>query len=112
MSEAADRWNPLWFRTQVQSRGPWDFKHEFGARYEDFGNFHYGATGRAFGFSERRLLREAGRAQQDAGTSRTQWGSPGWLLNPWGGESPYGDDPYDQTLISRGTGYCECMGQR
>ena len=73
--------------------------------YEDFGNFHYGIVGRAFGFSERTLLREAGRAQQAAGTSRKEWGSPGWRINPWGGEGSYGDDPKDQEMIREGIMY-------
>jgi hypothetical protein len=100
--------NPWWFKNQVKNKGPWDFK-QINPIYTDFGNFHYGAIGRASGFPSSLLLREAGRAQQDAGTSRSDWGSPGWRFNPWGGTPPYGDDFDDQEQIQRGIDYCECM---
>jgi RHS repeat-associated protein len=101
-------WSPYWFRDHVQNKGPWDYK-QLGGRYTDFGNFNYGATGNAFGFGLNRLLREAGRAQQVALTSRPEWGEPGWFYNPWGGTSPYGDDPDDQQQIQNGFSYCDCM---
>jgi len=46
-----------WFYTQVRNRGPWDYK-KLSAEYEAFGNFNYGATGTAAGFSEDVLLRQ------------------------------------------------------
>ena len=53
------------------------------------------------GFSDGMLLREAGRAQIAAGTSRAEWGTPGHRL--WGGgKPPYGDDPVDQENIGNG----------
>ena len=104
--EAKSRLSPFWFRNQVKNKGPWDFKQR-ARRYENFGNFHYGVVGRAFGFSERTLLREAGRAQQAAGTSQTTWGDPGWRLNPWGGNGSFGDDPEDQKMIKEGVLYFE-----
>lgn len=87
IKEAQEHLDPRWFRDQVRNGAPWDYK-QFGSKYEDFGNFNYGATGTGFGFSSTRLLREAGRAQQAAGTSRSSWGtqvhfltrSGGWLL--------------------------------
>lgn len=110
----ASKWNPvkpafdlksvLWFRDQVKNKGPWDYKQK-GASYQDFGNFNYGATGLALGLDERTLLREAGRGQQAAGTSRPEWGSPGNRLNPWGGTAPFGDDPADQQQIKKGFEY-------
>jgi hypothetical protein len=39
--------NPFWppiFYYLVRPTGRWDFKHHFGSQYQDFGNFHYGAT--------------------------------------------------------------------
>jgi hypothetical protein len=48
--------SPWWFYDQVKNRGPWDYKQQ-GAQYQDFGNFNYGATGAAFGFSEDALAR-------------------------------------------------------
>jgi hypothetical protein len=110
----ASPWNPLkpaydasaavWFKNQVQNKGPWDYKQQ-GKQYENFGNFNYGATGLALGFDETTLLREAGRAQQAAGTSKAEWNDPGWHMNPWGGEPPYGDDPDDQEQIKKGFEY-------
>lgn len=74
-------------------------------QFEDFANFNYGATGLSIGFSEVRLLREAGRANIGGGNSRPEWGTPGLILNPWGGTPPYGDDPKDAEMIKRGFGY-------
>ncbi len=111
---ATEHWNPWWFRDQVKNRGPWDYKQQ-GSLYEDFGNFNYGATGHAFRFGDRTLLREAGRANQLADPNRRNLGlgDPGARLNPWGGTSPYGDDPADQEQIQRGIDYCKCvLGQK
>lgn len=102
--------NPWWFRDQVKNKGPWDYKQK-NPMYQDFGNFHYGAVGTSSGFPSGVLLREAGRAQQAAGTSRPSWGAPGWRINPWGGTPPYGDDPDDQEWIQKGIDYCKCMSQ-
>jgi len=94
----------LWFRNQVKNNGPWDYKQQ-GRQYQDFGNFNYGATGLALGLGETFLLREAGRAQIAAGTSKPEWGDPGSRANPWGGKPPYGDDPDDQEQIKKGFAY-------
>ena len=106
IAESSLHSNPFWFRNQVQSHGAWDYKQQ-NSLYANFGNFNYGATGIAFGFgfSERTLLREAGRAQQAAGNSRSEWGDPGSRLNPWGGSGFYGDDPVDQGWIQSGISY-------
>jgi RHS repeat-associated protein len=108
IAESSLHSNPLWFKAQVQNRGLWDYKQQ-GSIYENFGNFNYGATGISFGFgfSERTLLREAGRAQQAAGTSMPEWGDPGSRLNPWGGSGSFGDDPVDQMWIQRGISYSQ-----
>ena len=94
----------LRFRDQVRNKAPWDYKQR-GPEYRNFGNFNYGATGRALGVPGRVLLREAGRAQQAAGTSRPEWGDPGSRFNPWGGTGSFGDDPQDQPWIRRGFEY-------
>lgn len=85
------------FKFIVQNKGPWNYK-QMGREYGDFGNFNYGVTGLAAGFSETILLQMAGYAQHQAGTSLPEWG------NPFGGE-PYGDDPADQALIKKGLDY-------
>lgn len=62
------------------------------------GNILYGQLGKAFGFSDELLFRAAGYAQFMAGTNRPEWGH-------YLGESPYGDDPYDQFCIQVGISY-------
>jgi len=102
---ASRRWNPLnlfWFRSQVKNKGPWDYK-QFNRGYQDFGNYNYGRTGAAMGLVTGFLLGQAGRAQQAAGTSKPEWGSPGFLgIGDLGGTGSYGDDPRDQEMIKRG----------
>lgn len=109
IAEAQGAFSPWWFRGQVQNGGPWDFKQK-GSSYEDFGNFHYGAVGAAFGFPDSVLLNEAGRAQNAAGTSLTIWGSPGPHLLPSWGTGSYGDDPTDQYWILQGIDYYNNTG--
>lgn len=88
-----------WFYTQVRNRGPWDYK-KLSAEYEAFGNFNYGATGTAAGFSEDVLLRAAGLAQSRAGTTTAEFGT-------WWGQAPFGDDPGDQRWIKEGVKYAK-----
>jgi hypothetical protein len=112
MRESAKHYNPLWFRNQVKKGGPWDYKQQ-GNQFEPFGNFNYGATGRANGylFDAQFLLRMAGAAQISDGTSRPEWGDP--AMSPLGvpyrhrGTPPYGDDPEDQRWIQLGIQYYE-----
>ncbi|MEQ1935015.1 MAG: RHS repeat-associated core domain-containing protein, partial [Fimbriimonadaceae bacterium] len=98
---AKQNWNPYWFNDQVKNKAPWDFKQQ-GGKYQDFGNFNYGATGAAFGFPDQILYRAAGYANQKADDTRTGLGSPL-------GVYPYGDDFTDQLQIKKGVKYCECM---
>lgn len=105
-AQAASRyWNPLnifWFRSQVHNKGPWDYK-QYNRGYQDFGNYNYGPTGVAMGLATDFLLGQAGRAQQAAGTSKPEWGNPGFLgYGHFGGTGSYGDDPRDQEMIRRG----------
>lgn len=88
----------FWFYDQVKNKGPWDYKQQ-GGQYETLGNFNFGATGRAVGFPETVLLRGAGWAQQQAGTSKPEYGN--WY--DW--SSSYGDDPNDQQSIKDGINY-------
>ena len=100
INQALHSFNPFWFYNQVRNHGPWDYMQQ-GFQYDEFGNFNYGATGTAFGFPSGVLLRMAGWAQIQAGTSLTQWGKP------WGGP-PYGDDPPGQEQIKQGINYARC----
>ncbi len=92
--------NVFWLKSQVQNKGPWDYKQR-GSIYQDFGNFNYGVVGRAMGITRKRLLNQAGVAQIKAGTSRPEWGWPA-NVSGFGGKAPYGDDPTDQMMITRG----------
>jgi len=91
-----------WFYNQVRNGGPWDFK-QLGAQFEDFGNFHYGAVGTALGLSRQLLLRAAGWAQTQAGTTLSTFGN--WLEN-----APYGDAPTDQIFIKNGIEFASRKG--
>ena len=86
-----------WFYNQVRLRGPWDYKQQ-GRQYADFGNFHYGAVGKALGLPETMLLRAAGWAQGRSGNSDPKFGS-------WWWQPPYGDDPQDQRMIKDGINF-------
>jgi len=93
-----------WFASMVGYGMPWDYKTQ-GAQYESFGNFHYGYVGKAAGFSDMRLLTEAGRAQiaNDQAHNRPVYpGDPGNRLTLWGAVAPYGDEPKDQVMIQQG----------
>ncbi len=90
----ARKMSPFEFYDAVRNGGVWDYKQQ-GSQYEEFGNYHFGVTGRAAGFPGDILNRGAGVAQRRAGTSDPSWGTP------WG-SSPYGDDPRDQRWIDEG----------
>jgi len=75
-----------------------DFKQE-GSQYQDYGNFVFGAVGTAMDIDDAILLRGAGWAQMQAGTSRSEWGTY------YGIGGSYGDDPNDQTMIKWGIWY-------
>ena len=98
---AKSKWSPTWFRDQVKSKGDWDYK-QLDPLYEHLGNFNYGLTGKAFGFTDGQLYRNAGAAQIAAGTSRPEWGTPGNTIFGIGGAGFFGDDPRDQAMIRAG----------
>jgi hypothetical protein len=112
MKLASDQWElhpdyaafMIWFYYKVRNGGPWDFK-QIDGKYENFGNFHYGAVGTAGGLPEELLLRAAGYAQKRA---KTQSKTEDW--SEWHGVSPYGDDPRDQPWILKGMRYAEIRG--
>ncbi len=92
----------IWFYNQVRNHGPWDYK-QLGGKYENFGNFHYGAVGTAAGISPGVLLRGAGVAQKFAGTNDPEWDS-------YEGPNSHWDDPKDQTWIRAGIDYAKRTG--
>jgi hypothetical protein len=95
--EKAKDMNIIEFYNAVKNGGEWDYKQQ-GQEYADFGNFNYGATGKATGIPDNVLERGAGWAQEQAGTSLPEWGH-------WYGGPPYGDDPADQAQIMGGIEY-------
>ncbi|HUD42450.1 MAG TPA: RHS repeat-associated core domain-containing protein, partial [Dokdonella sp.] len=102
IAQAGDM-SPFEFRNHVKNKGPWDYK-QLDGEFEPFGNFNYGATGRAVGFPSSTLLQRAGAAQSAARTSRPGWGHHGgWL--PGTGSGDNGDDPIDQFWIQQGIRY-------
>lgn len=90
------------FYTKVRNGGEWDYKQR-GRQFEEIGNFNYGATGTAAGIPEQILLRAAGAAQNQAGTSEADFGK-------WWKETPYGDDRVDQVWIKAGIEYANSKG--
>ncbi|MCK4886133.1 MAG: hypothetical protein KAS96_02030 [Planctomycetes bacterium] len=103
----------LGFSDLVRPGTPMDYKrlgHINGEithpEFENMGNFNYGFVGKAAGFTERRLLREAGRAARDKKTGKFAGeGYPGYFINPFGGKAPYGDTLEDQEMIKQGFEY-------
>src|SRR5207237_892645 len=73
----------------VWNRHPWDWKRVPGGS-QDYGNFFYGATGRAVGFPTPILLAGAAVAQRMFGHA---------------GTGPLGDNPDDPPFIRAGAGY-------
>jgi hypothetical protein len=103
-----------WFRSMVTHRGDWDYKRrgkpaERGkkAEYEDFGNFNYGATGTAIGFSLAQLLSEGGKLQavpEGMTEKPKEWGYPAGRFFG-SGKYPYGDEPGDAKVVEAGRDY-------
>jgi RHS repeat-associated protein len=87
-----------WFKSQVQNRGPWDYK-QYDRAFENFGNYNYGYVGAAAGIPAGVLLRQAGKAQGRDGNAGDGGRSGNGI---WGGSPPYGDQNIDQQMINRG----------
>lgn len=98
----AHKGNLVWFYTQVDSHGSWDYKnikaYKKDGSFENFGNFNYGATGAALGVPDEILYRAAGAKQswdhRNDPPKRTD------LLR-----FPYGDEHKDAEMIRRGIEY-------
>jgi RHS repeat-associated protein len=102
---AAHKGDGRWFYNMVRNKGPWDYKQYASSPEEKiqlahFGNFNYGATGRAVGYSAGILFRAAGAAGQ-----RAQGEDWFVALARAFGSAPYGDDPVDQRDINSGIDY-------
>ncbi len=106
----------LWFKGMVNDQGPWDYKYQDADRtkYENFGNFNYGATGSALGLTLAILQRAAGWQQQYGPNGDRASGSgkpPSSMLEVQagiGGEAPFGDNQNDSNWIAQGAMYYQC----
>lgn len=87
--EEAQNMTAYEFYEAVRSGGKWDFKR-YDSRYEELGNYNFGLTGRAVGFSETTLKVGAGAYQVWSGTSNFRFAGT------------YFDDPRDQAWIQEG----------
>jgi len=104
---------PQWFKEQTGDHGPMDYKYlTTDMRYDDFGNFNYGAVGAAIRYSGDTLLRVAGWIQQRGNYAYLGEGTPpsSFLdaLSGVGGTYPYGDKPGDAVQIQNGVDYYNC----
>ncbi len=98
-----------WFQSMVDYGHPWDYKTQgTPGQYEAFGNFNYGATGRAAMIAPDVLYRAAGYAQLRHNHA-SRWDA---YKKAFWGPYPYGDDPRDQANIRAGQQYYEnrCYG--
>jgi hypothetical protein len=91
------------FNDMVTTGSSWDYKQQ-GEQYVEFGNFNYGATCGAMGYSLYFCQSAAGfarsRRAQSLGLPRGK-GVP--FITP-----PYGDQVADQTQIANGYRYYQC----
>jgi hypothetical protein len=99
-------WTRHLFFNQVKDKGPWDYKYRDPAvnegkrsKYEAFGNFNYGSSGAAAGFSEGQLLRLAGHYQTDKTYAEGENSGLVRGILGVGGRAPYGDERCDQDQI-------------
>ena len=104
----------LWFVNKVRPKGEMDYKYTYNdIKYEDFGNFNFGAVAAAFGFLEGAALRGAGLVQVLVDSERilkkeSLSGAISYGVNhgfDFLGPSPYGDQVKDQDMIKRGYRY-------
>jgi hypothetical protein len=82
-----------WFTEQVRAGGRWDYKRPEvggGLRFEEFGNFHYGAVGQKAGFS--RLAVAAGSLFAHANDNGWRALTPKHIVN----------EARDQIIVQRG----------
>lgn len=103
----------IWFIEHLAPDGEMDYKTINRKRYEDFGNFNYGAVSLAFGLSEEAALRAAGLVQTITDTSRKifdmKFGNAADHVRSHAldflGQPPYGDSKRDQEMIKNGFRY-------
>ena len=103
----------VWFLERVAPEGEMDYKVIDNKKYENFGNFNYGAVATAFGFSQEAALRGAGLVQTAVDAWRKRNNSDYIHAAAYGlkhaadflGDPPYGDQEKDQEMIKQGIRY-------
>ncbi|WP_162179639.1 polymorphic toxin type 44 domain-containing protein [Solidesulfovibrio alcoholivorans] len=111
IKKARESFNPYWFVEMVMPKGAWDYKRK-DPEYENFGNFNFGATAKAFGFQEKWALQAAGIVQIYQHKSVVDYHDKEYckaLLDfkeAFQG-APYGDEKKDQEMIKLGFRYYE-----
>jgi RHS repeat-associated protein len=102
------------FAYMVRPGGEWDYKKGGNDKYEDFGNFNFGAVGAALGIDKATLLKGAGWAQtylsQNPGDGNSMDFVKGLievLTGIGASQPPYGDQKTDQAWIKKGMRYYE-----
>lgn len=109
ITQARTSFNPSWFIELVKPTGLWDYKRQ-GPQYEDFGNFNFGATAKAFGFQEKWALQAAGIVQIYQHKALLAYSHNEYLQSllvfkeAFQGP-PYGDEKRDQEMIKLGFRY-------
>lgn len=98
-----------YLKQQSSYNQPWDFKSPAKdeltmSEYEAYGNWHAGVVGNAAEYDLEDLQEEGGALQIKRGTSKPEWGDPGYGFSGFyrGGTYPYGDDPKDARQIEQG----------
>jgi len=89
------------FYDLVNNGGGWDYKKNGHPEYDPFGNFSYGATGTAVGFSANILHRMAGYVAETSDSGRSGKAS---LWRAIFGK-PYPDSQADSIIIAAGIQY-------
>ncbi|EFL52351.1 hypothetical protein DesfrDRAFT_0840 [Solidesulfovibrio fructosivorans JJ]] len=109
ITKARESFNPFWFIDMVKPKGAWDYKRR-SREYEDFGNFNFGATAKAFGFQEKWALQAAGIVQIFQHKASADFYDEKYLQalidfkKAFNGP-PYGDEKRDQEMIKLGFRY-------
>lgn len=93
----------------VAAGNDWDYKRNGQDKYEDFGNFNYGAVGAAAGYSTDVLEHMAGWVQAPGTGSGEKSPSKLDARLGQGGIWPFGDELKDNRMIRLGIAYFNCI---
>lgn len=95
-------------KEKTEDKGDWDDKQK-GGQFQAWGNVAWGVYASEMGFSYDQSIWYNGLAKNLNGKTNGEWGSPLDILNPFAGESTYGQNPADAELIKRGYQYQASM---